>query len=182
MVVKERDRIAIQYVGTLDDGSEFDSTEKHGGAPLEFVVGAHQVIPGFENGVMGMNIGEEKSIHIPADEAYGSPDPEMVKEIPRDKIGIPDLKVGMILGVQMPTGQQIPATVAEVTDKIVKLDLNHPLAGKSLNFKMKLESILEENVDLEAECAGDCDCGSCGCGCGDDGCGSEHDHNHEHHH
>jgi peptidylprolyl isomerase len=175
MVVKERDRIAIQYIGTLDDGSEFDSTEKHGGSPLEFVVGAHQVIEGFEQGVLGMKVGQEKAIRIPAEKAYGNHDPMMIKEIPRDKIGIPDLKIGMVLGIQLPTGQQIPATVSEVTDNLVKLDLNHPLSGKALNFKMKLEAILEENVDLEKECEGNCECGSCHCGCG------EEEHNHDSH-
>jgi peptidylprolyl isomerase len=180
MVVKERDRIAVQYVGTLDDGTEFDSSEGHGGKPLEFVVGAHMVIPGFENAVMGMDVGSEKQVRIPAADAYGEPDEELYRKVPRDKIGLKDLEPGMMLGIQLANGQQIPAKVKDVNDKEVTLDMNHPLAGQALNFKLKLEAILEENVDLAA-----LEAESCGCGCdscGDDNCGGcgedENDHDH----
>ena len=178
--VKKGDRISIHYTGTLDDGTEFDSTAQHDGKPLEFIVGSGQVIPGFENGVMGMSPGEEKSIRVEPDQAYGERNPNMVKEVPRSDLPIEDVKVGMLLGAQTPDGRMIPVRVHELSDTTATLDLNHPLAGKVLNFSITLKDILEENCSTDPS--------SCGCGCSCDsppdsgsGCGPGcEDDSHEH--
>ena len=142
MPVKKGDKIKVDYTGTLEDGSVFDSSEKHG-QPLEFTVGEKQVIKGFDEGVVGMEKGEEKELKISSENAYGNPNPEMVKKIPRDKVPADQEqpKVGMMVGLTTPNGQQIPATITEVTDKEITLDLNHPLSGKALTFKVKIVEI-----------------------------------------
>jgi len=139
MAVKEGDKIKVEYTGTLEDGTEFDSTAKHGGQPLEFEVGSGQLIKGFDNAVMGMEKDEEKEITLQPDEAYGQPNPEMVKKVPRNQLPQDqEPKVGMILALGTPDGKQFPAKITEVTDEEVSIDLNHPLAGKVLTFKIKV--------------------------------------------
>ena len=142
MPVKKGDKIKVDYTGTVEDGSVFDSSKKHG-QPLEFTVGEKQVIKGFDEGVVGMEKGEEKELKISSENAYGNPNPEMVKKIPRDKVPADQEqpKVGMMIGLTTPNGQQIPATITEVTDKEITLDLNHPLSGKALTFKVKIVEI-----------------------------------------
>ena len=141
MVVKKGDKIKVEYEGTLDDGTVFDSST-HGdhSHPIEFEVGSGQVIPGFDKAVIGLKKGEEKTIKLKPSEAYGQPKPEMIKKLPKDKLP-PEVKKGMMLGMQIPNGPTIPARVTEVGDKEVTLDLNHPLAGKVLNFKLKVIEI-----------------------------------------
>ena len=139
--MKKGDKVKIEYKGTLDDGTVFDASEKHG-EPLEFEVGAGAVIPGFEKAVLGMEKGEEKKFTIPAKEAYGEPDPNLVKKIPKDKLeGAPDLEVGMALVMNLPNGASITACVIEVGDDTVTFDMNHPLAGKDLTFEIKIVGI-----------------------------------------
>lgn len=110
--------------------------------PLSFTVGAGQVIPGFDAAVTGMTVGEKKTVTIPADQAYGQPDPRAVQAIPRENIPaeIP-LELGLMLQAQGPGGQPIPVTVVEITDTEVTLDANHRLAGKDLTFALELVSI-----------------------------------------
>ncbi len=133
---KKGDTVQIEYTGTFDDGTVFDSTEKHGGDPLQFTVGAGDVIPGFDSAVDGMKIGDEKDITIKSAEAYGDVDPKLQRRFPRAQL--PEgVQAGMMLGLTMPDGRQIPAHVKEVTDKDVLIDLNHPLAGKTLHFHIK---------------------------------------------
>jgi len=142
MTAKEGDTVKVEYEGKLEDGTVFDSSEKHGGKPLEFQIGSKKVIPGFEKAVIGMEKGEEKEIKLKPAEAYGDPNPQLVKKIPRDKLPTDkELKPGMMLSIGLPTGQQIPARITEVGDKEVTIDLNHPLAGKNLNFKLKVMEI-----------------------------------------
>ena len=141
MAVKSGDKVKVEYTGTLDDGTVFDSSEKHG-KPLEFEVGAKQVIPGFENAVIGMKKGEEKEVKLKSSEAYGDPRPELVKKFPREQLPKDkELKAGMMLAVGLPNGAQIPARITDVNDKEVTIDMNHPLAGKGLNFKIKVVDI-----------------------------------------
>ncbi len=132
--------VAIHYTGTLDDGTQFDSSA--GRAPLEFEMGAGMVIPGFESGVRGMAVGEKKSIHIPAVEAYGERREEMVMEFERSQLpeGL-EPEVGMGLQMQGPQGQAIPVQVTSVTDGSITIDANHPLAGQNLNFELELVSV-----------------------------------------
>lgn len=137
---KSGDTVRIHYTGTLDDGSQFDSSVGRG--PLEFTLGSGQVIPGFDSGVTGMEVGEKKTIHIPCAEAYGEFNPAAQQDVPRDQIpaDIP-LEVGTQLQMQAPNGQVMPVKVAAVTDETVTLDANHPLAGQDLTFALELVEI-----------------------------------------
>jgi peptidylprolyl isomerase len=139
-MVENGKKVKIHYTGKLDDGTQFDSSA--GRDPLEFEMGAGMVIPGFENGVREMEVGEKKTIHIPASEAYGEHRPDMVLEFPRTQLpeGV-EPEVGMVLQLQGPQGQPIPAKVVEVTDEAIRLDANHPLAGQNLNFELELISV-----------------------------------------
>lgn len=134
-------KVKIEYTGTFEDGTVFDSSEKQG-HPLEFEIGAKQVIKGFEDAIKVMEVGQEKDITLQPNEAYGDVNPEMVKDIPRDKLPKEELKPGMMLGLQLTNGQHIPAVITEIGDDTVKVDLNHPLAGKVLNFKIKLIEVI----------------------------------------
>jgi FKBP-type peptidyl-prolyl cis-trans isomerase 2 len=138
MAINNGTIVKVEYEGKLEDGQVFDSSEKHG-KPLEFTIGQNQVIPGFENAIKEMDKGEEKEIKIESKEAYGQRREELVKKIPREQLPEgQEPKKGMVLGLQTPDGKQIPAVISDVTDKEVSIDLNHPLAGKNLVFKIKL--------------------------------------------
>ena len=141
MPVKKGDKIKVEYTGTLEDGSVFDSSE--GKQPLEFEVGSGQIIKGFDDAVMGMEKGEEKEVKIESKDAYGDPNPQLMQKVPRDKLPKEqEPKPGMVLALGTPDGQKVPARIAEVTEKEVTIDLNHPLAGKKLNFKIKVVDIV----------------------------------------
>ncbi|MBA1333529.1 peptidylprolyl isomerase, partial [Candidatus Endoriftia persephone str. Guaymas] len=106
-----------------------------GQEPLEFQIGSGMVIPGFDSAVSGMSIGEKKSVRIPAEEAYGERDDELVHNVPRD--ALPDdmeVEVGMPLQAQSPDGQVVQMTVVEMDDSSIRVDANHPLAGQALTF------------------------------------------------
>lgn len=138
--VKEGSKIKVHYTGKLDNGTVFDSSE--GKDPLEFTVGEGKIIKGFDKGVVGMKEGEEKEIKIEPGDAYGDRREDLVQEIPRDKLPKePEPKVGMVLQLKAATGQAFMARIAEVGEKTVKVDLNHPLAGQNLNFKIKIVEI-----------------------------------------
>ena len=137
-MIKKGDKIKVHYKGTLDDGTVFDSSE--GKDPLEFEVGAGQVIKGFDDAVVGMKKGDEKEIKLTPDKAYGEHKKEMLKKVPRDQLPKDqEPKAGMVLIAQLPTGQKLPIKIVDVKDNEVILDMNHPLAGKNLNFKIKVE-------------------------------------------
>ena len=141
MPVKQGDKVKVDYTGTLEDGTVFDTSE--GKQPLEFTVGEGKIIKGFDNAVIGMEKGEEKEIKIETADAYGDPNSDMVKKIPRDKLPPePEPKAGMMLAMKTPDGKQFPAKITEVSDKEITIDLNHPLAGKVLKFKIKVVEIL----------------------------------------
>ena len=138
--VKNGDTVHIHYKGTLTDGSVFDSSE--GRDPLSFTVGSGQVIPGMDQGLPGMKVGDKKTLNIACEQAYGPLNPAARQAIPRE--GIPDdipLEVGIQLQMQTPEGQVLPVTVVEVDEATVTLDANHPLAGQDLNFDIELVSI-----------------------------------------
>jgi FKBP-type peptidyl-prolyl cis-trans isomerase 2 len=140
MMIENGQKVKIHYTGTLDDGSQFDSSA--GREPLEFEMGAGMVIPGFEAGVQAMEVGEKKSIHIPAVEAYGEKREDMVMEFERTQLpeGL-EPEVGMGLQMQGPQGQPVPVQIAAVTETTVTIDANHPLAGQNLNFELELVSV-----------------------------------------
>lgn len=138
--VKNGDTVKVHYHGRLEDGTTFDSSE--GRNPLEFEVGAGNVIKGFDEGVLGMQKGEKKTIHIPAEDAYGPSVPENIIEFPRSQFP-EDMKPenGMQLNLRSQDGQSFPVVITEVRDDVVVLDANHPLAGKALIFDVELVEI-----------------------------------------
>jgi peptidylprolyl isomerase len=156
MVVKEKDKVYVEYEGKLESGEVFDSSELHGGKPLEFVTGIGRMIPGFDKAVIGMNKGDEKEISLKPEEAYGMPNPAYVQKVPRDKFP-QEINEGMQIGIQTPQGQ-IPAVVKSIEESFVELDLNHPLAGKNLMFKIKLVDFEEGPFGIDEE-GHDCSCG-----------------------
>lgn len=137
---KPGDTVKIHYTGKLDDGTVFDSSVNS--EPLEFTVSGGQVIPGFDQAVVGMTPGESKTEKIPMDRAYGPHRPEMVVQVSRQQLP-PELEpqVGQQLQVQQEDGQTIPVFVTEVTESQITLDANHPLAGEDLTFEIELVEI-----------------------------------------
>ncbi len=135
------DVVQVHYTGKLADGTVFDSSV--GREPLESTLGAGQIIPGFEQAVLGMKVGESKTVTIPAAEAYGPRFDDMLVEIPRDRL--PSGKtpeVGQQLGVNRADGGVTIVTITGVSDNTVTIDANHPLAGKDLTFEIELVKIL----------------------------------------
>ncbi len=138
---KSGDTVRIHYTGTLDDGTEFDSSS--GRDPLEFALGGGQVIPGFDKAVDGMTVGENKTVTIPPGEAYGERHDQLVQEVP--KSALPDEidpAVGMHLQSRSPEGQIMNLVVTEVADASITVDGNHPLAGQALTFDIELVEIV----------------------------------------
>ena len=136
--MKPGDKVKVHYTGTLDDDSVFDSSE--GREPLEFTIGENQVIKGFEDGVKNMKLNEEKTIKIKPADAYGEKNEQLIRSVPREKFP-PEVQVGGHLVLKGPEGQSIPAVVSEIKDDSVIIDLNHPLAGKDLTFKIKVVAV-----------------------------------------
>lgn len=137
---KSGDTVKIHYTGTLDDGTQFDSST--GRDPLQFTLGSGQVIPGFDKAVEGMAVGDSKSVNIPAEDAYGPRREQMVQKVPRS--ALPDNldpEEGMALQAKGQDGQVINLTVTAVGDSSITVDANHPLAGKALNFQIELVDI-----------------------------------------
>ncbi len=137
---KAGDTVRIHYTGTLQDGSVFDSSD--GRDPLEFELGSGQIIPGLDRAVDGMATGEQKTVTIPSDEAYGDYQSDARQSVPREQIpeDIP-LDLGTMLQMQTPDGRAVPVQVADVTEESVTLDANHPLAGKDLTFAVEVVSV-----------------------------------------
>jgi peptidylprolyl isomerase len=138
---KTGDRVKIEYTGTLDDGTVFDSNVDQGSL-LEFEVGGGQVIKGFDDAILGMQEGEEKQFSISPADAYGEHDPTLIQKVPKE-VFPPDAELvpGLLFEAGLPTGEKVPAVVTAIEGGIVVVDLNHPLAGKRLNFKIKLSGI-----------------------------------------
>lgn len=150
---KNGDRVRVHYTGTLDDGSVFDSSEgfvdkcedegcgceSQATGPLEFVIGQGNLIPKFEQSVIGLEPGQSVRVKIPADEAYGQRVDEMVAVIERSEIpaGI-NPEPGQQMEVVLQDGTPLPVLITEVTDTSVTLDANHPLAGLDLTFDIRL--------------------------------------------
>jgi FKBP-type peptidyl-prolyl cis-trans isomerase 2 len=139
--VKAGDTVKVHYHGRLTDGTTFDSSE--GRTPLEFEVGSGMVIKGFDEGLLGMTVGQKKTIEIPVGDAYGEKDPQMLMDFPIDRFPA-DMKPeeGMRLNMTNGSGQQIPVVVIEVKADTVILDANHPLAGEDLIFDLELVEII----------------------------------------
>lgn len=139
--VKQGDVVKVHYTGKLLTGDQFDSSA--GREPLEFTVGAGQMIKGFDAAMPGMEVGEKKTINIPAADAYGEKDPSAVIEFPKENVPT-DMKLeqGMQLTLSNQEGQPFPVTVTEIKDEVVVLDANHFLAGQELVFDIELVEIV----------------------------------------
>lgn len=137
---REGDKVRVHYKGSLDDGSVFDSSE--GSDPIEFTIGEHQVIDGFEQAIVGMAEGDRKTENIPANRAYGAREEDLVFQVPRSSMqpGF-EVAVGDVVRVQLPDGEDAPMQVAALDGEIITLDANHPLAGKDLTFELELVGI-----------------------------------------
>jgi len=137
---KNGDIVEVDYTGTLENGTVFDTSE--GREPLKFTLGEGQMIPGFEQAVLGMKVGESKTVTIPADEAYGPYNDDLVQVINREDLpaGL-DPYVGQQLQGPRPGGGTGVGTVTNVTDTTITVDFNHFLAGKDLTFEIELVSI-----------------------------------------
>jgi peptidylprolyl isomerase len=139
MAITTGDTVFVHYTGTLDDGTEFDSSRDR--EPLEFVMGGGMIIPGFEAAVAGKEAGDKVSIRIPPAEAYGERNEEMVIIVPRDEVPKHiDPEEGMWLQIAVEQGE-LDVVVSRVTDTEVELDGNHPLAGKTLNFAIEVVNV-----------------------------------------
>ena len=132
--------VKVHYTGTLEDGTQFDSSA--GREPLEFTLGQGQVIPGFEQARDQMTVGETKTVNIPADQAYGPHQPELVQKVEREQIPAEiELALGVQLQAQGSDGQVFRLVVIELDETSATLDGNHPLAGKALTFELELVEI-----------------------------------------
>jgi peptidylprolyl isomerase len=134
------DTVAVHYTGTLDSGEVFDSSRDRD--PLEFTLGAGQVIPGFDQAVEGLAVGESREVRIEPSNAYGETQEDLVVDVPADQVpeGM-DPAVGQQVQVQVAPGQQRLARITSVNEGGVRLDLNHPLAGQALTFQIELVSV-----------------------------------------
>lgn len=134
-------KVSVHYRGTFDNGEEFDSSYSRN-APIEFVCMAGQMIPGFDKAVEDMAVGDTKNVHIPAAEAYGERNEELVQHVPLASIpNASELPVGQTIYMRSPEGMPFPVKVLEVTDTEAVFDMNHEMAGKDLNFEITLVSV-----------------------------------------
>jgi peptidylprolyl isomerase len=141
MEVKQGDKVKIKYEGKYENGDIFDSNLE-GNNTLDFTIGEGKVIKGFEEGIIGMKKGDEKEIKLNPEQAYGPRRDDLEKEIPKSSLPKEqEPKEGMMLIMGTPDGRQFPVKIKKVDKEKVTLDLNHPLAGKTLIFKIKLEDI-----------------------------------------
>jgi FKBP-type peptidyl-prolyl cis-trans isomerase 2 len=138
-MVTEGKLVKVIYSLTVD-GNVVDSSKE--GEPFEFTAGSSQVIPGFEEAIMGMKAGEKKSFQVGPEKGYGEENPKGIQEVPRDKLPADmNPEVGMTLHATMPDGQAIPARITEIKEDIIILNFNHPLAGKTLNFEVEVVDV-----------------------------------------
>ncbi|GJL55924.1 MAG: peptidyl-prolyl cis-trans isomerase [Nitrospirales bacterium] len=142
MTVSDGKTVSMEYTLTLENKDIVDTNV--GREPLKFTQGSHQIIPGLETALEGMKKGESKQVTVEAKDAYGEPRPEAIQEVPIDKIPPEARKVGATLQGKNAQGGVVHPRVKEVKEQVVVLDFNHPLAGKTLNFDVKI-------VDVEPE-------------------------------
>jgi peptidylprolyl isomerase len=136
--VKVGDKIKVEYTGRLEDGVVFDSSEKQG-EPLQFTVGDGSIIKGFDQAVVGMKVGDEKEVIVPPEEGYGQYKQELVRDLPRKFFqDTQELKPGMVFMMAFQDGRKVPVSIVQVEDEKVIVDLNSPLAGKTLVFTIKV--------------------------------------------
>lgn len=154
--------VQVHYIGSLEDGTVFDSSE--GRNPLEFQAGSGKVIPGFDHAVIGMEINQEKVVSLSKDEAYGDPREDLVREFPVTMMGEEKVELGQDLWFNSPGGP-VNGKVHSLAAETFKVDFNHPLAGQNLQFSIRLVGITDQPTQMSS-----CSCSSCGTdpssGCG----------------
>jgi len=156
MPIQVGDIIKVQYEGTFDDGTIFDSTDHNDGEPLKFEVGSGSIIEGFDKAVISKEVGDSIEIKLQPSEAYGEYNDLLIKKIPRSVFPEKfNFEPGTIVQLSDPSGHLMLASIKETEDEEVTIDMNHPMAGKVLNFKIKI---------IETGCEPD-EPHSCGCGC-----------------
>jgi len=138
-VVKDGSEVSLQYTLSGEDGKLIESNK--GKEPLKYTHGQKQIIPGLEKGLAGMKVGDEKRVKVKPEDAYGPVSKEAFQEFPKEKIPPEGLKVGAVLTARGPQGQALPVRVHQIKEKTVVLDLNHPMAGKTLVFDVKVLDI-----------------------------------------
>ena len=150
-VVQDGNTVKIHYKGTLVDGTEFDSSYTRG-TPMDVAVGSGQLIEGFDKALIGMTVGETKSVTIVCDDAYG-PVLEEARQVVSKTLFPEDFEfvVGNVVQGTAPGGQKMLAVVTEVQDEEILLDMNHPLAGKDLNFDIEVVEINSESAEINSE-------------------------------
>jgi peptidylprolyl isomerase len=164
--IKAGDTITVNYTGKLDNGVVFDSSE--GREPLKFTVGTGQLIKGFDQAVIDMTVGDKKTVTILPEDGYGPRNEDNIVELPRDTVPEDmELTIGMQLHLSDPNGNPVPAVVAEIGDDVIKMDINHMLAGKTIIFDIE---IVETGLEPDAHA---CGCGTDSEGSCDSGCGCE---------
>jgi FKBP-type peptidyl-prolyl cis-trans isomerase SlyD len=144
MTIKSGKEVSIEYTLMLGDKEVIDSNV--GSEPLSYTHGAHQILPGLENALEGMKIGDSKQVTVEAEEGYGEVDQNAFQEVNKEQIPPDALKVGAPLQARDPNGQTVSFRVAEIKDQTVVLDFNHPLAGKTLYFDVKVLAVQEKPV------------------------------------
>jgi FKBP-type peptidyl-prolyl cis-trans isomerase 2 len=141
-MIKKGSKVKAHYTGKLTNNEEFDSSLKEGREPLEFTIGNGELIPGFENGIIGLSPGDKKTIEIPASEAYGEYKDELLVTVP--KTNAPEgVQVGQSLQANMNTGQMVNFMVREINEDNIIVDANHPLAGQTLIFEIEILEVSE---------------------------------------
>ena len=140
MAIQNNDNISVHYTGTFEDGEVFDSSRERG--PLSFEVGAGQMIKGFDDAVVGMDVGESKQITLAPEDAYGHRNEEMLVELPTTSFPEDmELEMGLQLQLTNQNGQPVPATVVQIGDENITMDVNHPMAGKTLVFDIEIVEV-----------------------------------------
>ncbi len=159
--VENKKFVSIDYTGTLTNGEVFDTS--YGRQPLEIQMGAGQLIRGFENALHGMTVNEKKTFTLAPEEAYGHRDESLTQKFSRADVPPEmDPQVGETVGLCAADGQEVPAVITAVDDQHVTVDLNHPMAGKTLTFEIEIKSISDTPTQHSAGCGSGCDCSS-GC-------------------
>lgn len=149
--------VSVDYRGTLQNGDVFD--DSHGRQPLEVHMGVGQLIAGFENQLMGMALNDKKSFTLDPEDAYGPRDESLTRDFARaDLPAEMEPRVGMMIALQSPEGQQMPAKITHLDDEKLSVDLNHPLAGESLTFEIEVVGISESPTRSHAGCGSGCAC------------------------
>ncbi len=165
MAIEDNKVVSLEYELKEKGGDQVLDSNK-GQAPLDFITGKSQIIPGLERKLKELSVGEKADIEVPAAEAYGEFNPDAFDDVPKEQFAGIDLQPGLPLYGQGENGETIQVTVKEIKDDVVTIDYNHPLAGKDLLFSVNVLGVRDATDDelISGQVGGGCDDGSCGCG------------------